>query len=90
MYWCNLACWLWHVRLRLDCPGLDAVSFMDDRLLSSTHIIDLDAGLFCTAGVDATFGSGLNLTKTKWATTSRMAVAPGPRLVAFTLVLGIK
>ena len=59
VHWCNLACWLLHVRLGLDCPGLDAVSFMDDRLLSSGDVLDLDAGLLCTAGVDAIFGSEL-------------------------------
>ena len=57
VHWCNLACWLWHVRLKLECPGLDAANFMDDRLLSSGDVLDLDAGLLCTAGVDAICGS---------------------------------
>jgi hypothetical protein len=90
VHWRNLTCWLWQLRLREDCPRLDVASFLDDRLLSSECIHDLDVGLGSTASVDAAFGAELNVRKTKWATTSLSPASPGPLLTACALVAHIK
>ena len=87
---CNLTCWFWHRSLAQACPSLQTASFVDDRLLSSGSLLDLEAGILASRIVDAFFGAELNLRKTCWSSTVNAAAWAGPLLGNFRFVFGLK
>ena len=87
---CNLTCWFWHRSLAQACPSLQTASFVDDRLLSSGSLLDLEAGILASRIVDAFFGAELNLRKTCWSSAVHAAAWAGPLLGSFRFVSGLK